>query len=153
MPAGTLEAEESSRLFKASRGVGILNAVIYLGQTVEPFPLCLCFSVIKTVTLSKGQWHRPRGIWYRKYKQINRDLEVPLLTLGMSLPMERSNNCHPKICLFGVRSTLLLRDKRLRKNLWLFHNCLKAFSEGADSRKEINYKKLIYTRCDWQGGT
>lgn len=99
---------------------GYLTQSLIKGQTVEPLPLCLCFSVMKTVTLSKGQWHSPGGLWYRKYKQVNRDRKVPLLTLGMSLPMERSNNCHPKVCLFDMRSTLLLRDKRLRKNLDLF---------------------------------
>lgn len=41
MPGGTLEMEESSRLLKASREVRILNAGIYLGQTMEPLPLCL----------------------------------------------------------------------------------------------------------------
>lgn len=92
---GTLETEESSRQFKASRrSQNIWMQPSTWNRLWNYFHFVFIFSVIMTLILSKGYWHRPRGIWYRQYMQVKQGPKLPFLMLGM---------CWFILCFTGTR--------------------------------------------------
>lgn len=91
---GTLETEEwvikavQSFLKKSE----YCNAVIYLGLIMELLPYChyfiFIFSVIMTLILSKGYWHRTGGICKSSTAFLlgsSYTCRIPLLILGLSI--------------------------------------------------------------------
>lgn len=103
--------------------VGILNCRHLSGTecgTTSTLSL-FCCPVMKTLTLSRGQWHQGT-----KHRQSIRACTCLFWCREwMRLPTQGRRMCHTKTCLFGRRVILCLSDKDSKRTFDLSRNCRK----------------------------